>query len=109
MGHTTMDFDAQVGNIGKTVGIIGRSMDGLAEVLADFIAIYIKCCGKLDIFDMISAKIHMHQSWHEIIRLRIAVIMDALHEGTGAVSYANNSNAYFLITRHEFSSSKHFE
>src|SRR5437762_1859078 len=101
-----MDFHPHMGNISKTVGVIRLSIDSLTEILSHFVSIYIKSCSKLNIFDMISAKIHMHQSWHEIIRLRIPVIVDALHEGTGTVSDTDNGNAYFLITGHDFASSK---
>src|SRR5436190_18230449 len=101
MGHAAMDFDTQFGNIGKTVSIIRRCIDGLTKVLAHFIGIYIECGRKFNIINVISTKIYVHQSWHKIILFRITIIMNTLYKGTGTISYTKNGNAYFFITRHE--------
>src|SRR6266700_4046074 len=100
MGHATIHFCVEVGYIRETIGVICCGKDSFAEVFTDFIAINIKCRCELDIVYVISSQIHVHQARHEIIGLRVFVVLHPLHKGTGTVARADNCDSYFFVHGH---------
>src|SRR5579871_1080920 len=100
MRHTAIDLRAEVRHVGELVGIVGWREDRLADILADLVLIDIEGGGKFDIVNVVATQVDMHQAWHEIFRLSIFVVLDALYQRTGAVPDADNCNAYFLLVGH---------
>src|SRR3974377_1445261 len=100
MRHSTEDLCSQSGNLGKTIGIIWCSENCFANIFTYLVLVDIKCCGELDIADMISTKIYMHHARDKIIWFCFAVVLYALHERTCTVTDSNNSNTHFLFTCH---------
>src|SRR5437588_8807733 len=62
VGHAPVDRHPQVGNLGKLDSIVLAGEDSLREVLSDLFGVNIKGAAELDVADVITAKVHVHQS-----------------------------------------------
>src|SRR5258708_7404156 len=98
MGHAPVDLCSQIWHIGEAIGIIWSRIDRFTNIFAHLILVDIKGRAELDIANMISPQVHMHQTWDEIIRLRFTIVMHPLYQRTGAVANAYNCNTHFLLT-----------
>src|SRR5437660_5534989 len=66
MGHTAIDRGTYTRNISKAICVIGSGIDSFAQVFSYFILINIKSRRKLDIADVVTCHINMHQSRNEV-------------------------------------------
>src|SRR5206468_2401946 len=82
----------EVSKLREVVCVVLPAVNRAVEVLADLSIIDIKCRYHFDITDVITAEIDMHESGDRLARVSVCVIVQALNEATGAISYANNCN-----------------
>ena len=61
----------------------------------DFGGVNVESSDDFNVADVISPQIDVHKSRYLVRRCRIAVILEALHEGTGAVADAGYSQSHF--------------
>ena len=80
MRHTAVDLHAQLGDIGKLIGVVGRAVDGFAEVFAHFVLVNVKGSDKFNVANMIAAQVDVHQTGDEFIFVGIAVVVNPLHQ-----------------------------
>ena len=79
MGHTPMYLYAGRGHIAELEGVIGCGVDGVSQVLAHLVLVDIESGDEIDIADMISAQVGVHQAGDKIGFIGVAVIMNALN------------------------------
>src|SRR2546430_7144585 len=63
-----------------------------AQVLADLLAVDVEGGGELDVAHVVAAEVHVHQARHPLGGGGVAVVVDALHEGRGAVAHADDGH-----------------
>ena len=95
MRHAPLDLDAHLGDVGELEGIVGLGEDGIGKILADLVLIDIEGGGEVDITDMVTAQVDVHEPWDEIHFPGLLVELDALHQGGAAVADADDSHIDF--------------
>jgi hypothetical protein len=80
---------------GKPIGVVRRRIDRFGQVPANLVAIDVERRGKLDVVDVISAEVHVHQPRNPFVFGGIAVEFHALDERRGAVADADEGDANF--------------
>ena len=70
--------------------------DRLGEVLADLVGVDVEGGRELDVADVVAAEVDVHQTRDLLVRIRVLVVLDALHEGGGAVAHADDRHAHLL-------------
>ena len=95
MSHAPDDLYSCGWNIAKLIRVVGFGKNSLRQVLAYLVLINVDSCDKIDIPDVISSQIDMHQTGHEFIVFGFFVIVDSLYEGRCAVAHAYNCYVNF--------------
>ena len=80
MCHPPVDLHPHIRDIAELVRAVLAGPDGLREVFAHLRLVNLESARELDVGDVVSAQVHMHQAGNEFIRLRVAVEMHPLHE-----------------------------
>ena len=70
--------------------------DRLAEVLADLRRVDVERGGELDVAHVVAAEVDVHQARDALRAVGVAVVVDALDEGRGAVADADDGDAHLL-------------
>ena len=92
-GRAALNLNAESRNIGDLDGAVFGGNNGLGEVLADLLVVNIESCDELDIGDVVVAEDDVHEARNGLVGLCIAVELDTLHQGGGAVADADDSDA----------------
>ena len=79
MGHTPYDRNIQFRYIVKLIGIIWLCVYRLSQIFAHLILIDIKGGHEVDITDMITSQVNMHQARYELIRIRFFIVINTLY------------------------------
>ncbi len=79
MGHAPLDGHAEMRHVRKLIGVVRFFEDRLAEVFAHLVNIDVERGGKLDVTDMVTAEVDVHQARNEGIRIGILIVLNALH------------------------------
>ncbi|MGA8550165.1 MAG: hypothetical protein WB678_08005 [Stellaceae bacterium] len=95
MGRAAPDFDPGRADRGEALGIVGRGGDGLGQIPTDFSLGDVEGSDEIDIGDVIAAEVEMHDPGNGPVTGRVAVELDALHQGRGAVSDADERDPDF--------------
>src|SRR5437870_1260239 len=93
MRHAARHLHAGARHVGEAVGVVRRGVDRLGQVFADLVAVDVECRDEVDVADVIPAQVDVHDPWDPVAWLRVAVVMDALHEGARAVAHADDRRA----------------
>ena len=80
MGHAALDFDAQMGYFRELDRVVREGRDGLAQIQADFGIDHIEGGRELDVMDVISAQIDVHQAGYGFGFFCVFIELDALHQ-----------------------------
>ena len=64
---------------GKFESIIGRSENGLSQIFTNLVPANIKSSYEIDIAYMISPKINMHNTRHELFLFRLVIVVYTLN------------------------------
>ncbi len=81
MGHAPHHGHIQLGHVAKLIGIVRFGEDCFRKVLPHFGHIDINSQCELDIANMVTAEINMHQSRHGGVIGRILVKLHTLNQG----------------------------
>src|SRR4051794_36554093 len=91
MGHPTMDLDAELlRQLGELDRVVGVGPDRLAEVLAHLRLVDVEGARELDVADVVAAEVDVHEPRDAFLGVRVAIVVDALHEGFRAVAHADD-------------------
>ncbi len=99
MGHAAHHGHLLDGNGSEFVRVVRAREDRLAEVLADLLLVDVDGGGELDVVDVISAQIDVHQAGDEVILGGVLVVLDALDQRRSAVAHADDRYPYFLFAQ----------
>jgi hypothetical protein len=98
VGHAAMDLDPEVRDVRELVSVVLAGEDRLGEILSNLFLVDVERGGELDIADVVSAQIDVHQPRDLLGRVRILVVGDALHERARAVADTDYRDANLLVT-----------
>ena len=86
VGHPARDLHACARHIGESVGVVRRLIDRVGEVLAHLVPVHVDSSDEVDVTDVITAEVDVHDPGDTVARLGVAVVVHALHERARAVA-----------------------
>ena len=89
------DFDPGRTHCGEAFGVVGRCRDGIREVSTDLSLGDVEGSDKLDITDMVAAKVEMHDPGNSTVAGRFPVKFDALDQRRCAVPDPDQCDSHF--------------
>jgi hypothetical protein len=90
---TTLHDDAGRRDVGDLDRVVLAGDDRLGEVTTDLLAVDVERGDELDVTDVVATEVDVHQTWDPRVTVGVAVELDALDEGRGAVAHANNGDS----------------
>ncbi len=75
---------------GEPDRVVRLGEDRLGHVRADLLRVHVERGDDLDVADVVAAQIHVHQPGHAVVRVRVLVVLESLHERRGAVPHAHD-------------------
>ncbi len=93
-GVTAGDSDAERWYIDDLYGVVLAGDDRLGQVTPNLLRVDVERRDELKVPDVVVAKLGVHQARHPRRRISVAVVLDPLDEGCGAVAYTDNSDTY---------------
>ena len=87
---------SSLGTSANLIVLFWPGPDRLGQVLADLVGIDVEGGRELDVADVVAAEVDVHQAGHALVRVGVLVVLDALHEGGGAVAHAHDRDAHLL-------------
>ena len=90
-------------HIGKFDGVVGVRPHRLAQILAYLAFYHVKRGRKFDVADMIATQIDVHEARYFIVIVGVAIVMNTLDKGVGAVTHADNGNSNLFVFLCHFS------
>src|SRR5262249_37215951 len=97
MGHAASDLDANLGDLGKLIGVVGARKNGLPKILAHLGRVNINGRGEFDVGDVVAAQVDMHQPGDEVGLGGVSVVFDALDQRRGAVAHADDRYTHLVF------------
>ncbi len=88
------DGDAQRRHIGNLDGVVLAGDDRLGQIASDLLRVDVERRDKLQVSNVVLAEQGVHQARYLRRRLSVAVVLDPLDEGCGAVAHTDNSDTY---------------
>ena len=82
---------------GEVQRVVLAGEDRLGEVLADLLGVDVERGRELDVADVVAAEVHVHEARDLLGGVGVLVVVDALHEGGGAVADADDGDAHLLL------------
>lgn len=79
VGHAAFDGDAEEGDVGEFVGVVGLGEDGLGEVEADLVLVDIEGGDEVEVADAVAAEDGVHDAGDVVAVLGVLVELDALN------------------------------
>src|SRR5215467_13805647 len=95
VGHAALHGHVEVRYLAEAHGVVGLGPDRLREVEADLVGVHVEGSGELDVADVVVGEARPHQPRDETVVRRVLVVVDALHEGRGAVADSDDRDAYW--------------
>ena len=100
--NNTLNFAGEVEPLGVPV-MRGMTHDGLGKYLSEKITkapgstVDIERRDESDVADVVAAEVDVHQAGDPGRRIRVAVVLDALHERRGTVADADDGHPYLMV------------
>src|SRR6476620_5167794 len=91
-GVAALDGDAGRRDVGNLDGVVFAGQDGVGQVLPHLLAVDVERSNELDVADVVLAELHVHQARDRGLGVGIFVVLDALDQRSGAVTYADDCN-----------------
>jgi hypothetical protein len=93
-----VDRDAQLArDLRELDRVVRVGPDRLAEVLADLRLVDVEGAGELDVRDVVAAEVDVHEPRDGLLRIRVRVVVDALHERVRAVADADDRDPHLVV------------
>src|SRR4051794_24424802 len=93
-----MDGDAELlGELGELDRVVGIGPDRLAEVLAHLRPVDVEGARELDVAHVVAAEVDVHEARDALLGIRVAVVVDALHERVRAVADADDGHSDLVV------------
>jgi hypothetical protein len=96
MRHAAVDGHVELRHVGELHRVVLARPDRLGQVFADLVLIDVERRRELDVGDVVSADVHVHEARNRLVGVRVLVVLDALHEGRCAVAHAHNRHPDLL-------------
>ena len=109
VGHAARDGHIQFGDIAELVGVVGEGINGFGQVLAHLGIDDIEGGGELNITDVITAQVDVHQAGDAVAVLGILIKMNPLDERGGTVTHPDDGYAHFFIFGHGLTPVRKFD
>ena len=88
---TALHHDAGRRHVGgEPDRVVRLGEDGFGHVGADLLRVHVERSHDLDVADVIAAKFNVHQPGHTLVRVRVLVVLESLHERRGAVAHTHD-------------------
>ena len=97
VGHAAVDVDPEVRDVREAVRVVRLDTDRLGEVLADLVLVDVEGRDELDVTDVVSAEVDVHEAGDEVAVLGIGVVVAALDQAAGAVADAHDGDAHLAV------------
>ena len=81
---------AELGHVGELHRVVLAGEDGLADVEADLGGVDVERGDDLDVADVVPAEHDVHEARHGLVGVGVLVVLEALHQGAGAVPDAGD-------------------
>jgi hypothetical protein len=94
--HAALHLHTELRHVGELDGVVLARPDRLGQVLADLVRVDVEGGRELDVAHVVAAQVHVHEARHALGRVRILVVLHALHERRGAVADAHDRYPYLL-------------
>ena len=91
--HAALHGHTRVGHVAEVDRVVLAADDGLGEILAHLVGVDVEGGHELDVADVVAAEVDVHETRHELVVGRVAVVVDALYERGCAVADANDGDA----------------
>jgi hypothetical protein len=100
-GRAAEDLDAEVRHVGELDRVVLAGPHRLRDVEADLRRVDVEHGDELDVADVVSAEIDVHQAGDLEVGLRVPVVLDSLDQGVRAVTepcdgYSNGGHGFLL-------------
>ena len=84
--------DAGRRHVGEPDRVVGLGEDRLGDVLAHLLRVDVERGDDLDVADVVSAELHVHQAGDAFGGVRVLVVLESLDEGRGAVAESDDGD-----------------
>src|SRR5215472_14536752 len=91
--RSALHRDTEVRDLGEAYGVVRFDEQRFGDVATDFAAIDVEGGDDLDVADVVAAEVHVHEARYEGVGGGVAILVDALDEGRGAVAEADHGHA----------------
>ena len=92
-GRAALHEHAELGHVGELDRVVDAREDRLAEVDADLLGVDVEGGDELDVADVVAAELDVHEAGDALVRVGVAVELDALHEAARAVPDPGDGDA----------------
>jgi hypothetical protein len=90
-------LDTQFAHFGKLDGVVRSRVDGFTEVQPNFGRVNVEGGHKLNVTYVVTTEVNVHKPRYIFRSIGVAVILNALNQAAGAVSYSGDGNAYAVV------------
>ena len=90
---TAFDGDAGARNVTDLDRVVLAGPDGISKVESHLLAVDVEGGHELDVPYVVATEVDVHQAGHELARIGVAVVVDALHQRCCAVTDAHNGDS----------------
>src|SRR4051794_30196766 len=97
VGHAAMNRDTEVGDVGELDRVVLAGPERLAEVLADLLGVDVEGGAELDVANVVTAEVHMHEAGDLLGGIGVLVVGDALDQGVRAVADPHDRDANLAV------------
>ena len=84
---------SQLGHVAELHCVVGFRPDGLAQIQSDLGSVHVEGGHGLDVVDVVAPEHYVHQARNMVVGLSVGVVIQALHQRTGAVANTGDGDA----------------
>ncbi len=99
--HAPRHAHPEIRHVAELVGVVRLREDGLGDVPPHLVLVDVDRGRELDVTDVVTAEIDVHESRHERIGRRVLVVLHSLHKGGRAVPQSDDRYSDLVLLSHE--------
>ena len=92
VSHAALDRKVELRDLAEGERVVGLDEDRLRQILADLVLVDVEGRDELDVADVVSAQIDVHQARYEVRLIGIGVVIAALDQAACAVADADDGD-----------------